>query len=68
VNRYIYPLGEEGRFWRKSEHDFHHALDLPLSRYAERMHAPLGELVSTGAPQVRAPQSAREVMHLGITF
>ena len=36
-------LGEKGRFWRKSEHDFHHALDLPLSRYIRyslRLHAP----------------------------
>ena len=33
-------LGGKGRFWRKSEHDFHHALDLPVSRYILRMHAP----------------------------
>jgi hypothetical protein len=45
-----------GRIRQKSEQNFHHALDLPLSRYAERMHAPLGELLSTSAPQARAPK------------
>jgi hypothetical protein len=50
VNR----LGEEGRFWQKSEHDFHHALDLPVSRYALGLHAPLGELLSKSAHQASA--------------